>query len=288
MSDVKWIKVYTNMVSNKKIKRIRTLPEGNNIILIWVFLLAQAGECNKDGALYLTDTIPFRAEDLAVEFGFEIPVIKLALVTLEKFSMVEVFEEIIYIKNWSEYQNIEGLDKIRKQTAIRVANHRANKQLLPANNEDVTQCNVTGNANVTQSNELELELELELDKDTSSCPKNKLTINNSNNSNNSNKDIYTATQFKPPTTQEVETYCLERNNDVDVNKWHDFYSSKGWMIGKNKMKDWKAAVRTWEHKDNKGGIKLSGFAKKPTSQIASGEAETDEEWPVSNSSTRGL
>jgi hypothetical protein len=70
------------------------------------------------------------------------------------------------------------------------------------------------------------------------------------NVKNGKKDIYSATQFNPPTIEDVKEYCLERNNDVDANKWHDFYSSKGWMVGKNKMKDWKAAVRTWEHKDN--------------------------------------
>ena len=63
------------------------------------------------------------------------------------------------------------------------------------------------------------------------------------------KDIYTTTQFKFPTIEEVKAYCLKRNNNVDANKWHDFYSSKGWMVGRNKMKDWEAAVRTWEHKD---------------------------------------
>ena len=52
--------------------------------------------------------------------------------------------------------------------------------------------------------------------------------------------------FIPPTLEEVISYCKERNNSVDPQKWYDFYSAKGWMIGKNKMKDWKAAVRTWE------------------------------------------
>lgn len=52
--------------------------------------------------------------------------------------------------------------------------------------------------------------------------------------------------FVPPTIDEVKAYCLERNNSVDAEKWFDFYSSKGWMVGKNKMKDWKACVRTWE------------------------------------------
>lgn len=53
-------------------------------------------------------------------------------------------------------------------------------------------------------------------------------------------------RFAPPTVQEVEDYCLQRNNEVDPKKWHNFYLAKDWMIGKNKMKDWKAAVRTWE------------------------------------------
>jgi len=53
-------------------------------------------------------------------------------------------------------------------------------------------------------------------------------------------------KFTPPTIEEVKTYCNERRNQVSPETFIDFYSSKGWMIGKNKMKDWKAAVRTWE------------------------------------------
>lgn len=58
------------------------------------------------------------------------------------------------------------------------------------------------------------------------------------------------TNFIPPTLDEVEQYCIERNNNVDSQSFIDFYESKGWMIGKNKMKDWKAAVRTWERGNN--------------------------------------
>jgi len=54
----------------------------------------------------------------------------------------------------------------------------------------------------------------------------------------------------PPKIEDVKNYCKERKNNVDANKWFDFYTSKGWMVGKNKMKDWKAAVRTWEDKKN--------------------------------------
>lgn len=58
-----------------------------------------------------------------------------------------------------------------------------------------------------------------------------------------------STRFTPPTLEEVQAYCIERGNNVDAERFIDFYSSKGWMVGKNKMKDWKAAVRNWESRD---------------------------------------
>jgi len=66
-------------------------------------------------------------------------------------------------------------------------------------------------------------------------------------------------RFTPPTLQEVTDYCSERNNNVDPQAFIDFYSSKGWMIGKNKMKDWKACVRTWERHDNKVSVKTPQY-----------------------------
>ena len=60
--------------------------------------------------------------------------------------------------------------------------------------------------------------------------------------------------FKPPTLEEVIAYCEERGNNVDAGKWYDFYASKGWMVGRNKMKDWKAAVRTWERETRPAAV----------------------------------
>lgn len=56
-------------------------------------------------------------------------------------------------------------------------------------------------------------------------------------------------RFTPPTVEEVEAYCFERNNRVDAEKFVDYYNSNGWRVGRNPMKDWKAAVRTWERND---------------------------------------
>lgn len=71
-------------------------------------------------------------------------------------------------------------------------------------------------------------------------------------------------KFKPPTLDEVKEYCFERNNNVDAETFIDFYTSKDWYVGKNKMKDWKAAVRTWEknshgNKQTKKAQELDSF-----------------------------
>lgn len=59
-------------------------------------------------------------------------------------------------------------------------------------------------------------------------------------------NIVSLTRFVPPTEDEVALYCVERRNHVNAQKFVDYYSSNGWKVGRNPMKDWKAAVRTWE------------------------------------------
>lgn len=83
----------------------------------------------------------------------------------------------------------------------------------------------------------------------------KLVPNNtniSNNTYNNNKDLIsigkTPKRFIPPTIEEIENFCKQENIDVDAKKFFYWNDAKGWMIGKNKMKNWKSAVRTWERK----------------------------------------
>jgi hypothetical protein len=73
--------------------------------------------------------------------------------------------------------------------------------------------------------------------------------------------------FTPPTVEEVRSYCQERNNKVDPEGFIDFYESKGWFIGKNKMKDWKAAVRNWERSEHNKGSTYMDAIKNRVSQV---------------------
>ena len=69
------------------------------------------------------------------------------------------------------------------------------------------------------------------------------------------KDKEKCTRFAPPSLDEVKAYCKERGNDVDPERFIDFYASKGWKVGNQTMKDWKACVRTWEKRDNRASPK---------------------------------
>ena len=80
--------------------------------------------------------------------------------------------------------------------------------------------------------------------------------NKKNKKNKKNNNI-----FCPPSVDEVKAYCFERNNKVDAETFVDFYSSKGWMVGKNKMKDWKAAVRNWERTEAGDSLRSASKSK---------------------------
>jgi len=73
-----------------------------------------------------------------------------------------------------------------------------------------------------------------------------INITNTNLTDSNKKE-----RFKKPSIEEVKNYCILRNNNIDAESFIDFYESKNWQIGKNKMKDWKACVRTWERREIK-------------------------------------
>ncbi|MDF2952121.1 MAG: hypothetical protein K0S18_1704 [Anaerocolumna sp.] len=157
MAEVKWIRINTDMFNNAKIKYLRTLPDGNNVILIWVMLLTIAGRCNSNGFIFLTENIPYTTKMLSDELDFEENTIILALNSLASLNMIQKKEESIFITGWEEHQNILGLEKIKEQTRNRVAKHRENQRVIDSN--------VTVTLPVTQCNATDIDKDKEVDKD---------------------------------------------------------------------------------------------------------------------------
>ena len=157
MAEVKWVKLTTDMFDNRKIKHLRRLPEGNNIVLIWVMLLTMAGRCNSGGMIFLTENIPYTAKMLADELDFEENTVTLALTALEQLDMIVTDDGFFAIAGWEEYQNIEGMEKIREQNRLRKQRQREKQALLDVSRD----CHVT----VTECHAIEEEKEEEIDKE---------------------------------------------------------------------------------------------------------------------------
>ena len=153
MADVKWIKLTTDMFDNRKIKHLRRLPDGNNVVLIWVMLLTMAGRCNANGMIFLTENIPYTPKMLADELDFEENTVQLALQALEQLNMIVTDNGFFTIAGWEEYQNIEGMEKIREQNRLRKQRQREReKLLLPVMDDDVSR---ELSRDVTQQNKKE-------------------------------------------------------------------------------------------------------------------------------------
>ena len=156
MAEVKWIKLTTDMFDNRKIKHLRRLPEGNSIVLIWVMLLTMAGRCNASGMIFLTENIPYTPKMLADELDFEENTVVLALRALEDLNMVVTNRGYFAIAGWEEYQNIDGMEKIKEQNRLRQKKWYDKQKELP---------NVIPNVSITQPNATEEDIEEDIDKD---------------------------------------------------------------------------------------------------------------------------
>ena len=172
MSEIKWIKITTDIFDDEKICLIDALPDHDAILVIWFKILALAGKHNRNGLLMMSDKVHYTDEMLATIFRRPLNTVRMALGIFEQFGMVEIIDGVITLPNWEKHQNIDGMEKIKEQTRNRVARHREKQKNLALGN--VT-CNVT----VTQGNALEEEGDKNknrIDKD-----KNITTTSNSEN-----------------------------------------------------------------------------------------------------------
>lgn len=149
--ELKWIRLNIDMFDNRKIKYIRTMPEGNNIVLIWVMLLTMAGRCNDSGKIYLTESIPYTIPMLAGELGFEQSTVELALTILKRLNMVCEEDGCLTIEGWEEHQSIDRMEEIREYNRIKQQESRARRKAVkeqaslppPPENEDVNDMSMT-------------------------------------------------------------------------------------------------------------------------------------------------
>lgn len=226
MADVKWIKIVTDIFDDEKMILIESLPDADSIMVCWFKLLCLAGKQNNSGVLMLNDRIAYTEEMLATVFRRPLQTVRLALQTFEQFGMVEIVHGTITIPNWGKHQNLDRLEKLRDYQREYHREYRKKQAQIPESVGCQHDSKLYAN---DPDKDIDIDKDKELDKERKR-------------------------RFSPPTIEEVAVYCKERNNGVDPQAFVDFYTAKGWKVGKDPMKDWQAAVRTWERREPKGKI----------------------------------
>jgi phage replisome organizer, putative, N-terminal region len=249
MSDsVKWIKLSVDLFNDEKIRLIRSLPDSDFVLNFWIFLLTLAGKRNDVGLIYIERNMPYTPQMLATLIGKSSEQVVFASGVLAQYKMIEVFEGgLIKIVNWEKHQNIDGLDKVREQNRLRKQNQRAREQLAlqQFNSSDSSR---DSSRDVTQQNKNK-EIDIK---------------------NKKEEDIYKGktSRFSAPTITDIKSYFIndkginEADADYFATRFINFYESKNWMVGKNKMTNWKtAATRSleWEDKRQKSTPNTSKY-----------------------------
>jgi predicted phage replisome organizer len=163
MADVKWIKLIVGMfdgMSFKKIKKAKIGGESfrDKLTAVWFELMDFAGRCNHDGAFISPREIPFyELSDIATMIDREEEELRVCMAFFIKEGMITVIDDVYMLSNWSEYQNTDGLEKIKEQNRLRQANYRQKQRLLASN--------VTDNVTVTQSNAIDKEEDKEIEEE---------------------------------------------------------------------------------------------------------------------------
>ena len=164
MTEVKWIKIVSDIFDDEKILLIDGLPEHDAIIVIWFKLLCLAGKQNNSGVFMISDKIAYTDEMLATIFHRPLNTVRLALSIFQKYGMIEIVDNTITIPNWNKYQNLESIEQAREATRKRVQKFREKQRLLTQGEE----CNVTvtlRNADRIRIREEDTDIEKEKEKD---------------------------------------------------------------------------------------------------------------------------
>ena len=138
MTNVKWIKIATDIFDDEKILLIESLPSADEIIVIWFKLLCLAGKNNNDGIFMMNDRIAYTDEMLATIFRRNVNTVKLALKTFEDFGMIETLNGVISIPNWNKHQDLQKLKEHNEYMRNYMANRRsAQKALTTSKTEEI-------------------------------------------------------------------------------------------------------------------------------------------------------
>ena len=209
-----WLKLKRDFFKRHDIRIIESMPNGKDYILFYLKLLCES--VDHEGKLRFSEQIPYNEDMLATITNTNVDVVRSAIKVFTELQMMEILDD-----------GTVFMTEVQKMIGSFADNDNANRQrrFRERKKELALQERY---ASVTKNNESK-SIEIEKEKDIENRGK--------------------AKRFTPPSLEDVRSYCQERKNNVDAERFVSYYESVGWKVGKNPMKDWKACVRTWEQRD---------------------------------------
>lgn len=168
-SDVKWIKITTDIFDDEKILLIESLPSADSIIVIWFKLLALAGKQNNDGVFMMSNRIAYTDEMLASIFRRDVNTVRLALSSFEQYGMIEIINNVITIPNWNKHQTLDAYEKKKERDRLYQQERRAKQRLLVSGNIKSSDASSDTSPDVAVSEE-DKDKDIEEDKDINNKP----------------------------------------------------------------------------------------------------------------------
>lgn len=221
-----WIKLKNTFMTSETVDFLMGQKDGANYVVLYQMLCLKTANTNGElGRLIGEILIPYDEEKITRDCKwFSIDTVRIALTLYKKLGLI--------------YQQDNGLLKITDiENLVGSETKWANYKRIAREKDKI------GNRPINVQQDIDIR-----DKILENRDKNK-DIEKEILKKESIREKTTHTPLKNfivPSLKDIKEYCEERNNLVDFNRFYDFYQSKGWMVGKNKMKDWKAAIRTWE------------------------------------------
>ena len=231
-----WLKLKKDFFDDPKILKIRSVAGGDTYTCIYLKLLLKS--LDNDGVIFFDGIEPTIEAEIALKIREQEINVKAAMAIFESLGLLQKGEgEDVRLP---EAASLSGKEC---DSAKRVREFRAKQKEVKA-----LHCNgavTSGNENVTLEKELEKELEIETEEaNASTCARA------------CEDEKKPAKRFQKPTLDELIAYKQKANLAlVDCEAFYDFYESKGWVIGKNPMKDWQAAMRNWDRTERERGGK---------------------------------
>ena len=249
MSEVKWIKITTDIFDDEKILMIECLPEADSIIVIWFKLLCLAGKTNNSGVFMFNEKMAYTEKMLSTVFRRKESTVKLALETFEKFGMIEIIDDVITIPNWGKHQNLDQLENKREYMKNYMADYRQKQKEIVCKTNSKTNSKTNVSSLDKNREDKNREDKNRIDK-TREDKRDISSDSDESGSTHTQKHKYGEYMNVLLTDEELEKLQNEfPDYEERIDRLSDYIASKG-----TKYKSHYATIRNWARRDREQQI----------------------------------